>query len=161
MRYPPRYSNGWAEFWSEPMKRLVDKLNQAKSVASPSWWVISSQPWVSTRVEPIKEKTKKLSLKTWIWSHDFYSLFHNWTIWDWGYFILRNFFGNVSKDFRKSATPVCVINEGLRGTHIFLYACQYQYHIWPIYDLGVFPTWSLSCHEWPLHGTAMYQNKMQ
>ena len=26
-RYPPRYSNGWAEFWSEPMKLLVDKLN--------------------------------------------------------------------------------------------------------------------------------------
>ena len=25
--YPPRYSNGWAEFWSEPMKLLVDKLN--------------------------------------------------------------------------------------------------------------------------------------
>ena len=28
-RYPPRYhySNGWAEFWSEPMKLLVDTLN--------------------------------------------------------------------------------------------------------------------------------------
>ena len=26
---PPRYSNGWAEFWSEPMKLLVDKLNHA------------------------------------------------------------------------------------------------------------------------------------
>ena len=29
MRYPPRYSNGWAEFWSEPMKPLVNKLNHA------------------------------------------------------------------------------------------------------------------------------------
>ena len=28
-RYPPRYSNGWAEFWSEPMEFLVDKLNHA------------------------------------------------------------------------------------------------------------------------------------
>ena len=28
-RYPPRYSNGWAEFSSEPMKLLVDKLNHA------------------------------------------------------------------------------------------------------------------------------------
>ena len=28
-RYPPRYSNGWAEFWSEPMKLLVDTLNHA------------------------------------------------------------------------------------------------------------------------------------
>ena len=28
-RYPPRYSNGWAEFWSEPMKHLVNKLNHA------------------------------------------------------------------------------------------------------------------------------------
>ena len=28
-RYPPRYSNGWAEFWSEPMKPLVNKLNHA------------------------------------------------------------------------------------------------------------------------------------
>ena len=28
-RYPPRYSNGWAEFWSEPMKLVVDKLNHA------------------------------------------------------------------------------------------------------------------------------------
>ena len=27
--YPPRYSNGWAEFSSEPMKLLVDKLNHA------------------------------------------------------------------------------------------------------------------------------------
>ena len=27
--YPPRYSNGWAEFWSEPMKLLVNKLNHA------------------------------------------------------------------------------------------------------------------------------------
>ena len=27
--YPPRYSNGWAEFWSEPMKLIVDKLNHA------------------------------------------------------------------------------------------------------------------------------------
>ena len=27
--YPPRYSNGWAEFWSEPMKPLVNKLNHA------------------------------------------------------------------------------------------------------------------------------------
>ena len=28
-RYPPRYSNGWAEFWSKPMKLLDDKLNHA------------------------------------------------------------------------------------------------------------------------------------
>ena len=28
-RYPPRYSNGWAEFWLEPMKPLVNKLNHA------------------------------------------------------------------------------------------------------------------------------------
>ena len=28
-RYPPRFSNGWAEFWSEPMKLLVNKLNHA------------------------------------------------------------------------------------------------------------------------------------
>ena len=28
-RYPPRYSNGWVEFWSEPMKLFVDKLNHA------------------------------------------------------------------------------------------------------------------------------------
>ena len=28
-RCPPRYSNGWAEFWSEPMKLLVDTLNHA------------------------------------------------------------------------------------------------------------------------------------
>ena len=28
-RYPPRCINGWAEFWSEPMKILVDKLNHA------------------------------------------------------------------------------------------------------------------------------------
>ena len=28
-RYPPRYSNGWAEFCSEPMKPLVNKLNHA------------------------------------------------------------------------------------------------------------------------------------
>ena len=28
-RYPLRYSNGWAEFWVEPMKLLVDKLNHA------------------------------------------------------------------------------------------------------------------------------------
>ena len=27
--YPPRYSNGWAEFWSEPIKLLVGKLNHA------------------------------------------------------------------------------------------------------------------------------------
>ena len=28
-RYPPRYSNGWAEFWSEPMKPLANKPNHA------------------------------------------------------------------------------------------------------------------------------------
>ena len=26
-RYPTRSSNGWAEFWPEPMKFLVDKLH--------------------------------------------------------------------------------------------------------------------------------------
>ena len=28
-RYPPHYSNGWAEFCSEPLKLLLDKLNHA------------------------------------------------------------------------------------------------------------------------------------
>ena len=28
-RHPPCYSNGWVEFWWEPMKLLVDKLNHA------------------------------------------------------------------------------------------------------------------------------------
>ena len=29
MRYPSWFSNGWAEFWPEPMKFLVDMLNHA------------------------------------------------------------------------------------------------------------------------------------
>ena len=37
-RYPPRYSNGWAEFWSEPMKLLVDKLNHAHWLRMVSKW---------------------------------------------------------------------------------------------------------------------------
>ena len=38
MRYPPRYSNGWAEFWSEPMKPLVNKLNHAHWLRISSNW---------------------------------------------------------------------------------------------------------------------------
>ena len=37
-RYPPRYSNGWAEFWSEPMKLIVDKLNHAHWLRMNNIW---------------------------------------------------------------------------------------------------------------------------
>ena len=40
-RYPPRYSNGWAEFWSEPMKLLVDKLNHAHWLRIKAYSLIS------------------------------------------------------------------------------------------------------------------------
>ena len=41
-RYPPRYSNGWAEFWSDPMKPLVNNLNHAH------WLRISNKGWLVT-----------------------------------------------------------------------------------------------------------------
>ena len=53
--YPPHYSNGWAKFWSEPMKLLVDKLNHAHWLRiSHERHFINLSPSVKIQMDPYR-----------------------------------------------------------------------------------------------------------